>query len=134
LANRSLAKDQNELFTLNVGGDTITGSQVFAAKALFDPSITNGNFNVVLSITGLTRSRRPKFTDLDADNPAFEFIPGVPVPEPGWGGEQRVQPRSVVLAPGPTILGQMSHVFECRVDCRCPSVGGRLDLGLQQSP
>jgi PEP-CTERM motif len=81
--------NQNELFTLVVGGDTITGSQVFLAAQAFNPLITNGNFNVVLSITGLLPFTQAKFTDLDADNPAFEFIPGVPtdgVPEPSTLG------------------------------------------------
>ena len=71
---------RNLLTTLAVGGATITGSQIIAdADAVCSNCITDGNFEVYLSITGLNPFSQVTFSDADAN--AFEFNVAA-VPEP----------------------------------------------------
>ncbi len=64
--------------TFNLGGTLITGADILADTN--PPLSTTGVYDVAVEITGL-----PSFTQVvasDADSPAFEFLPGAPVPEP----------------------------------------------------
>ena len=65
----------NSLTTFNIGGQVITGADILAA----DPALSAGSSNAYVQISGLN-----PFTSISvtSTSPAFEFVPGVPVPEP----------------------------------------------------
>ncbi|MDO9136004.1 PEP-CTERM sorting domain-containing protein [Hydrogenophaga sp.] len=66
-------------FTFSGGGitETVSGSQVFAAAG---PGVVSGTTNLAVWISNLNPFNTLTVT---ASQQAFEFAPGVPVPEPG---------------------------------------------------
>jgi hypothetical protein len=66
------------LVTIALGPDTVTGSQIIAAAG-GAPPVVPGTTNIAVVLTSDTPFTSIRFT---ASQEAFEFLPGVPVPEP----------------------------------------------------